>query len=91
MKQRIGDKYEFDRATDIIGRGGMGTVYKGIDTTTGQIVAIKQLKPDIIEDNPDFVERFTREAEALRRLNHPNIVTALDTIVEDDANYLIME
>jgi len=91
MKQRIGDRYEFDRATDIIGRGGMGTVYKGIDTTTGQIVAIKQLKPDIIEDNPDFVERFTREAEALRRLNHPNIVTALDTLIEDDANYLIME
>jgi len=91
MKQRIGDRYEFDRATDIIGKGGMGTVYVGLDTATGQKVAIKQLKPDIIEENPDFVERFNREAEALRRLNHPNIVTVLDTIADDDAHYLIME
>ena len=91
MKQRIGDRYEFDRATDIIGKGGMGTVYVGLDTITGQKVAIKQLKPDIIEENPDFVERFNREAEALRRLNHPNIVTVLDTIADDDAHYLIME
>ncbi|MDX2076505.1 MAG: serine/threonine-protein kinase, partial [bacterium] len=91
MKQRIGDRYEFDRQTDVIGRGGMGTVYVGIDTTTGQKVAIKQLKPDIIQDNPDFVERFNREAEALRRLNHPNIVAVLDTIADDDAHYLIME
>ncbi|MCL4254573.1 MAG: serine/threonine protein kinase, partial [Anaerolineae bacterium] len=91
MKQRIGDRYEFDRATDIIGRGGMGTVYKGIDTTNGQVVAIKQLKPDIIEDNPDFVERFNREAEALRRLNHPNIVAALDTLVDNNAYFLVME
>ncbi|MCU0480748.1 MAG: protein kinase [Anaerolineae bacterium] len=91
MKQRIGDRYEFDRTTDIIGRGGMGTVYKGIDIQTGQMVAIKQLKPDIIEENPDFVERFNREAEALRRLNHPNIVDVLDTLADDDAHYLIME
>ncbi|HRF97045.1 MAG TPA: serine/threonine-protein kinase, partial [Aggregatilineales bacterium] len=91
MKQRIGDRYEFDRTTDIIGRGGMGTVYKGVDTVTGQFVAIKQLKPDVLEDNPDFVERFSREAEALRRLNHPNIVSALGTIADDDAHYLIME
>jgi serine/threonine-protein kinase len=91
MKQRIGDRYEFDRTTDIIGRGGMGTVYKGVDTVTGQFVAVKQLKPDVLEDNPDFVERFSREAEALRRLNHPNIVSALGTIADDDAHYLIME
>lgn len=91
MKQRIGDRYEFDRTTDVIGKGGMGTVYKGIDVLTGETVAIKQLKPDIIEDNPDFVERFEREAEALRRLNHPNIVTVITTIVDDNAHYLVME
>ncbi len=91
MKQRIGDRYEFDRTTDIIGKGGMGTVYKGIDTLTGEPVAIKQLKPDIIEENPDFVQRFEREAEALRRLNHPNIVTVITTIADDDAHYLVME
>jgi serine/threonine protein kinase/tetratricopeptide (TPR) repeat protein len=91
MKQRIGDRYEFDRTTDVIGKGGMGTVYKGIDTHTGATVAIKQLKPDIIEENPDFVERFEREAEALRRLNHPNIVTVITTIADDNAHYLVME
>ncbi|MDX2075972.1 MAG: hypothetical protein SFZ02_06045 [bacterium] len=47
MKEIIGGRYEFDRATDIIRRGGMGAVYRSRDTQTGDMVAIKQLRPVI--------------------------------------------
>jgi serine/threonine protein kinase/tetratricopeptide (TPR) repeat protein len=74
-----------------IGAGGMGTVYRGTDTVTGEYVAIKELKPEVIKDDPDIVERFAREAEALRKLNHPSIVKVLATAAEADRQYIIME
>ncbi|HVO71163.1 MAG TPA: protein kinase [Aggregatilineaceae bacterium] len=76
---------------DQIGHGGMGDVYRGADTHTGEPVAIKRLHQDIVEDNPDIVDRFRREGEALRQLNHPNIVKLLDAVEEDAKQYLIME
>jgi serine/threonine protein kinase/tetratricopeptide (TPR) repeat protein len=90
MKEIIGGRYEFDRATDIIGRGGMGMVYRGKDTQTGNVVAIKQLKPDLLDDS--FTSRFLREAEVMRRLSHPHILTIYDTISDAQAGYyLVME
>ena len=74
---------------DTIGAGGMGTVYRGIDSRTNTTVAIKQLKPDLAQ--PEMIERFKREGEALRDLNHPNIVKLLATVEEDEQHYLIME
>lgn len=59
---------------EIIGQGGMGTVYRGHDSRTGKPVALKFLLPDLAANNPDAVERFRREGEALRQANHPNIV-----------------
>ncbi|MBN1565031.1 MAG: protein kinase [Anaerolineae bacterium] len=79
------------RLGDMIGRGGMGDVYKGTDTHTTETVAIKRLHESIIADNPDIVDRFQREGEALRTLNHPNIVSILDTVEENGQHYLIME
>jgi serine/threonine protein kinase/tetratricopeptide (TPR) repeat protein len=76
---------------DLIGQGGMGTVYRGVDSTTGQAVAIKLLKPDLMVSDPSIVERFAREAEALRQLNHPNIVKVLGTVEENGQHYIIME
>ena len=55
-----------------IGSGGMGTVYKAQDTHTKQTVAIKHLKSDLT--SAEMIERFRREGEALRDLNHPNMV-----------------
>lgn len=75
----------------LIGHGGMGDVYQGRDTLTGQPVAIKFLKPDIIAENPELVARFVREGEALRALNHPNIVKMLAAAEEDGQRCLIME
>ncbi len=74
-----------------LGKGGMGVVYLGTDTHNGEAVAIKQLKREVVQKQPDIVERFTREAEALRALNHPNIVKALATIDQDGEHYIVME
>lgn len=84
----VGSRYERGA---MIGRGGMGNVYRGLDTHTGTIVALKLLHRDIVADNPYLVDRFKREGEALRQLNHPNIVKILDAVEEGDRHYLIME
>lgn len=73
-----------------IGRGGMGVVYKGIQRSLGRTVAIKLL-PAQLSDNEQYLQRFRREAEALGRLNHPNIVTIHDLETDAGENYLVME
>jgi len=61
------------RIEAFLGRGGMADVYLALDTRRQVYVAIKVLREDLAED-PEFVQRFRREAEALARLDHPNIV-----------------
>jgi serine/threonine-protein kinase len=87
-KMLIGNRFQLG---DIIGMGGMATVYRAIDTQTNETVAIKHLKREVIQQDPGIVGRFEREGEALRRLNHPNIVKILGTIIEDDQHYVVME
>jgi serine/threonine protein kinase len=72
-----------------LGSGGMGDVYHAVDQITNAHVAIKILKSQLA--TPEIVARFTREGEALRQLNHPNIVSMIDAIQENDQHYLIME
>ena len=55
---------------ELIGRGGMADVHRGIDTRLGRTVAIKLLRPDLARD-PQFQARFKREAQAVAALNHP--------------------
>ncbi len=76
---------------DLIGQGSMGHVYRGTDTSSGLPVAVKVLKPDVVANHPDLVERFIREGEALRQLNHPNIVKMLAAADKDGQHYLVME
>lgn len=76
---------------DTIDEGGMGYVYRALDTTTQQTVAVKALKQHILQQDPTLVERFRREAAVLRRLNHPNIVRVFDTIEEGNTHYIVME
>ncbi len=59
---------------DLIGCGGMGAVYRARQRELDRVVALKILPPDIARDTA-FAERFAREAKALAKLNHPNIVT----------------
>jgi predicted ATPase len=74
-----------------VGQGGMGTVFRGVDTHTGETVALKLLNPESVLHDPGNLERFGREGEALRRLNHPNIVKVLATVKEGERHYLVME
>lgn len=83
----LAGRYE---AHHLLGEGGMSSVYAGLDTVTEQRVAIKLLKQETTSSKV-LVERFIREGEALRRLNHPNIVKMLDAFVEDGKHYVIME
>lgn len=78
-------------AQELIAVGGMGEVYKGVLAATGETVAIKRLKPELIEDNPELLLRFSREAEALRQLNHPNIVQIITATLRPPDPYIIME
>ncbi len=86
--RQIGKRYEIEK---LIGSGAVGRVYRGRDTQTGELVAIKELMSDWVASAPDSVERFRREGEALRKLNHPNIVKVLATLEEDGQHYLVME
>ena len=88
----IAGRYQIeDVVTDLLGQGGMGSVYRAYDQKTEQIVAVKQLRSDLVHNNPDQLARFVREGELLRQLNHPNIVKLLGTAVEQEDHYLIME
>src|SRR5438128_856897 len=88
QRPMIGAKY---RLVNMIGSGGMGQVYRGEDMHTGSPVAVKLLKVDRMAEAPDLIERFKREGDALRQLNHPNIVKMLEMLEEEDQHYLIME
>jgi len=75
---------------ECLGRGGMGVVYKARQKTLNRFVALKLLAPERVND-PKFAERFTREAQALAALNHPNIVTIHDFGRAGGFYFLLME
>lgn len=76
---------------ELLGQGGMGAVYRGKDVRSGQPVAIKLLKPELLATGSDMLERFRREVDVLRRLEHPYIVKLLGTFREGIHYYIIME
>ncbi len=73
-----------------LGAGAMATVYKARQLSLDRVVAIKIL-PKKFSGNPDFVKRFYAEGRAAAKLNHPNIVAALDVGRHADVHYFIME
>ena len=75
---------------ELLGQGGMGMVYKARQPQLDRFVALKILSPDLSRD-PAFAERFVREAKALGRLNHPNIVGVYDFGQAGEFYYFIME
>ena len=77
------------RIVEKIGKGGMATVYKAFQPTLDRYVAIKVLPP-IHAENPEFGERFEREAKAVAQLNHPNIVPIHDFGQDGNYRFLVM-
>ena len=73
-----------------IGQGGMGEVYKARDTRLDRTVAIKVL-PEHVASDPDFKQRFEREAKTISSLNHPHICTLHDIGSQDGIDFLVME
>jgi len=71
----VGGRYELG---ELLGRGGMAEVRKGIDTRLGRVVAVKRLRTDLASD-ATFQARFRREAQSSASLNHPAIVAVYDT------------
>jgi serine/threonine-protein kinase len=83
---RIG-KYDI---IDVLGRGGMGVVYRAIDKQIGREVAIKTLT-DGFQGDPGMLARFYEEGRRTGRLNHPNIVTVYDLGDDEGIPYIVME
>ena len=73
----LADQFPQLEIIELLGQGGMGVVYKARQKQLGRLVALKILPPQTGQD-PAFAERFNREARAMARLNHPNIVTVHD-------------
>ena len=73
-----------------IGKGGMGTVYEAIQMSLDRRVAIKVLSPEHLRD-ASYLQRIAREAKVLAKLNHPNIVSAIDFQCQGGVYFLVME
>ncbi len=84
--QQLGD-YELE---SLLGRGGMARVYAGMDLRLKRRVAIKIIDP-LLQNDPDHVERFEREAQAIAQLEHPNIVRLYHYGEAEGMLYLVMQ
>ncbi|OLD69945.1 MAG: hypothetical protein AUI45_06105 [Acidobacteria bacterium 13_1_40CM_2_56_11] len=90
MSVSIGTHLGSHEITSLLGKGGMGAVYRARDTKLKREVAIKIL-PDEFSRDPDRVSRFQREAEVLASLNHPNIAAIYNLEEEGGSRYLVLE
>jgi serine/threonine-protein kinase len=86
----IGKTLAHYRVDELIGKGGMGEVYRANDSKLGRDVALKML-PEALARNPERLARFQREAQVLAALNHPNIASVYGLESEGDQHALAME
>jgi serine/threonine-protein kinase len=87
VRELIAGRYELK---DLVGTGGMSSVYCAFDTLLERNVALKILH-ERFNDDQDHVERFRREARAVAQLSHPNIVTVIDRGETDGTQYIVFE
>lgn len=90
MENLIGKLIDNYRIVSVLGKGGMGIVYKAYDTKLDRYVAIKLLNAQSY-DRERFIERFKREAKNQAKLSHPNIVTVYGLIEYGDLLGIVME
>ncbi|MFK7820619.1 MAG: serine/threonine-protein kinase, partial [Planctomycetaceae bacterium] len=89
-KEELTGKFPSLEILERIGSGGMGCVYKAKQKDLDRIVALKILPAELGQDQR-FTERFSREAKALARMQHPNIVSLFEIGEVDGLHYLVME
>jgi serine/threonine-protein kinase len=85
--QLVADRFELEA---LAGVGGMSSVFRARDTLLERRVALKVLHEHHADD-PEYVERFRREARAIAKLSHPNIVTVIDRGVWEGCEYIVFE
>ncbi len=90
MALLAGDRLGRYEITGRLGAGGMGEVYRAVDTALARDVAVKVL-PDRVADDPGRLERFKREAQAVASLSHPNILEIHDVGEHDGVHYAVTE
>ena len=83
----IADRYELE---ELVGSGGMSTVFRARDQQLGRRVAIKILH-ERYGDDPEYVERFRREARSVAQLSHPHIVTVIDRGEDGGQQFIVFE
>ncbi|MGH3082853.1 MAG: protein kinase domain-containing protein [Gaiellaceae bacterium] len=83
----IAGRYEL---VELIGRGGMSSVWKAHDRLLDRTIAIKLLHEQFTQDE-EYVERFRREARSVAQLSHPNIVTVIDRGEDEGRQYIVFE
>ncbi len=83
----LGGRY---RLIELLGQGGMATIFRALDTQLGRDVAVKLLRPEYLRD-PDFGSRFRQEAQNAASLSHPNVVTVYDYGEDPSGPYIVME
>jgi len=87
---KLSSSHPHYRILKLIGHGGMGAVYQATDTRKGHALAIKVMRPDLLAE-AGFVERFQREIQMLRELDHPHIVSLVDRgLTADGVPFLVM-
>jgi serine/threonine protein kinase len=86
----IGETLLHYQISDKIGEGGMGAVFKAVDTHLDRPVAIKVLPPDRVAD-PERKQRFIQEAKAASALRHPNIIVIHDIAFDGGRDFMVME
>ena len=86
--ERFAERYQVIR---VVGRGGMGTVYKAADRELSEDIAIKLLRPDVLSGDPTMAERFKSEIRLARRISHRNVVRTHDFGEWEGAAYVTME
>jgi serine/threonine-protein kinase len=87
LGELVADRYEL---LEVVGTGGMSTVYRALDTLLERNVALKVLHPHY-GDDAEYVERFRREARSVAQLSHPNIVTVIDRGDDGGRQYIVFE
>jgi serine/threonine protein kinase/tetratricopeptide (TPR) repeat protein len=91
MTTLIGQEVGGYRIISQVGKGGMATVYKAFQASLDRYVALKVMPPFYAQEDETFLKRFKREAQAVAKLRHPNILIVLDFGEYEGLTYIVME